>query len=53
MKTVVLFALTVLAGAQLTGCGARASAPTTPSPTPPAAITGVDTPKSVSVVTAD
>ena len=44
--------VTLMATAILAGCagGSSASAPTQPAP---AAVTGVDTPKSVSVVTAN
>jgi len=42
-----------VSGAQLTGCSGSAPAPTSAAPPPAAAITGVDTPKSVSVVTAN
>ena len=60
MKTVALFLMTMIAGGALSGCGsdsATGAVATTPAatvkPPPPAAVTGVSTPKSVSVVTAN
>jgi len=59
MKTVALLIMTMIAGAALSGCGsdsATGAVATTPASTvkpPPAAVTGVSTPKSVSVVTAN
>jgi hypothetical protein len=52
MRTYALLAL--LAAGPLTGCsGASTSTVSSPTPSPPAAVKGVDTPKSVSVVTAN
>jgi hypothetical protein len=57
MKILSCAALALLAAGMLSGCGgASQSAPPAPvasTPPPPAAVTGVDTPKSVSVVTAN
>jgi uncharacterized protein YceK len=58
MKTIALLIMTMIAGAALSGCGSATGAvATTPAstvkPPPPAAVTGVSTPKSVSVVTAN
>ncbi|HWJ34352.1 MAG TPA: hypothetical protein VNR70_03755 [Steroidobacteraceae bacterium] len=53
MKTLTCALLTLLAAAPLSGCGGRGSGATIPAQAAPAAVTGVDTPKSVSVVTAN
>jgi hypothetical protein len=53
MKTLACVLFTLLAGASLYGCGGSGSAGSAPVQTPPAAVTGVQTPKSVSVVTAN
>jgi hypothetical protein len=53
MKTLTCALLTLLAGGSLCGCGGGRSAASSPVQTPPAAVTGVETPKSVSVVTAN
>jgi hypothetical protein len=53
MKTLTCALLTLLATGSMTGCGGGGSAASSPAQTPPAAITGVETPKSVSVVTAN
>ena len=53
MKTVALFAIAMIATAALSGCGSSSSpAATADNPTQPA-VTGLSTPKSVSVVTAN
>jgi len=55
MKILMSVILIAIAAGSLPGCGGGSPAASTPIPTPPptAAITGVDTPKSVSVVTAN
>lgn len=54
MKNVALLVIAMIATSTLGGCGSStpATAVDNPSP-PPAKITGLSTPKSVSVVTAD
>jgi ABC-type glycerol-3-phosphate transport system substrate-binding protein len=54
MKTVALLAIAMIASAVLSGCGSSGSNPaaTADNPTPPT-VTGLSTPKSVSVVTAN
>jgi hypothetical protein len=53
MKTPTCALFVLIAAGSLSGCGGGSSpAIVNPTPPPPAAITGVDTPKSVSVVTA-
>jgi hypothetical protein len=60
MKTAALLAMAMILAGALAGCGSdsvtgAAAAPTPPATTPttPATITGLSTPKSVSVVTAN
>jgi hypothetical protein len=54
VKIVACALLTLLTTSLLTGCGGgAATGASTPTPTPPAAISGVETPKSVAVVTAN
>jgi len=55
MKTVAVLAMAMIATVLLSGCGSSSSsspATTTDNPTP-AKVTGLSTPKSVSVVTAN
>jgi hypothetical protein len=53
MKTLMSVILIAIAFGSLPGCGGGSPAANTPTPPPAAAITGVVTPKSVSVVTAN
>jgi hypothetical protein len=53
MKTLTCALLALLGSLSLYGCGGGGSSASTPAPTPPAAVTGVQTPKSVAVVTAN
>jgi len=54
MKILSYAALMLLAAGSLSGCGSASQpAPVAVTPPPPAAVTGVVTPKSVSVVTAN
>jgi curli biogenesis system outer membrane secretion channel CsgG len=52
MKTVAVLAMAMIATVLLTACGSSSPAPTTDNPAP-AKVTGLSTPKSVSVVTAN
>jgi hypothetical protein len=52
MKTVALFAIAMIATAALSGCGSSSPAATADNPTQ-MTVTGLSTPKSVSVVTAN
>ena len=53
MKTTLTCALLLIAAGSLPGCSGSSPAASTPVAPPPAAITGIDTPRSVSVVTAN
>ncbi|HEV7612244.1 MAG TPA: hypothetical protein VGO37_10240 [Steroidobacteraceae bacterium] len=53
MKFSVCILLTLIATASLPGCTSGSNAATATAPPPAAAVTGIDTPKSVSVVTAN
>ena len=54
MKTVAVLAMAMIATVLLAGCGGGSSSPTTTTDNPqPAKVTGLSTPKSVSVVTAN
>jgi hypothetical protein len=54
MKTVAVLAMAMIATVLLSGCGASSSSPaTTTDNPPPAKVTGLSTPQSVSVVTAN
>jgi hypothetical protein len=52
MKAIAFFVIAVIATAALSGCGSSGAAATADNPAP-AAVTGLSTPKSVSVVTAN
>jgi hypothetical protein len=52
MKTVALLALAMIAIVAMSGCGSSSPAATVDNPAP-AKVTGLSTPKSVSVVTAN
>lgn len=53
MKILSCALLVLLAAGSLSGCGSAPQPATGTSQPPPAAVTGVDTPKAVSVVTAN
>jgi hypothetical protein len=54
MKTVAVLAMAMIATVLLSGCGSSSSSPATTTDNPtPAKVTGLSTPKSVSVVTAN
>jgi hypothetical protein len=54
MKTVAVLAMAMIATVLLSGCGGSSSSPATTTDNPaPAKVTGLSTPKSVSVVTAN
>ena len=53
MKTVAVLAMAMIATVLLSGCGGSSSPPTTTDNPAPAKVTGLSTPKSVSVVTAN
>jgi hypothetical protein len=57
MKTVAVLAIAMIATVVLSGCGSSGSSGSSPAPTTdnpaPATVTGLSTPKSVSVVTAN
>ena len=53
MKTVAVLAMAMIATVLLAGCGGGSSPTTTTDNPPPAKVTGLSTPKSVSVVTAN
>ncbi len=53
MKTTLTCALLLIAAGPLSGCSGNGPAANTPASPPAAAIAGVDTPKSVSAVTAN
>jgi hypothetical protein len=52
MKTLTCVLMFLVSAGSLCGCSGGGSAASTPAPPAPAKITGVDTPKSVAVVTA-
>ena len=53
MKSLTLVVLATLLAVALNGCGGTSPAPAATSNPPPPAVTGLSTPKSVSVVTAN
>jgi curli biogenesis system outer membrane secretion channel CsgG len=53
MKTVALLVMAMLAAASLAGCGSDSPAAATDTSTQSKQVTGLSTPKSVSVVTAN
>lgn len=53
MRNLLYAALAVSASSLLYGCGGGSSSPAAVTPPPPVAVTGVDTPKSIAVVTAN
>jgi hypothetical protein len=53
MKTILTCALLLIAAGSLPACSGSSPAASTPIAPPAAAIAGVDTPRSVSVVTAN
>jgi len=53
MKTTLICALVLIAAGSMPGCGGSGPAASAPVAPPPAAIAGVNTPRSVSVVTAN
>ena len=53
MKTIAVLAMAMIATVLLSGCGSSSSPATTTDNPAPAKVTGLSTPKSVSVVTAN
>jgi curli biogenesis system outer membrane secretion channel CsgG len=53
MKTAAFLVMTMILAGAITGCGSDSATGAAAVPTTPATITGLSTPKSVSVVTAN
>ncbi len=53
MKYSICLLMTVMATGSLCGCSSGSTAPVASTPPPAATVNGLDTPKSVSVVTAN